>query len=285
MTTTSDQEPILASWKISEVLQRYPRLLDVLVELSPAFTKLRNPIMRRVQSRLVTVSQAADIAGIEPAALTRKLNQAAGITAPEPESAASSTIPDQQAESSPPAWVESAPVAAELDVRPLMARGEEPFRAIMQAARTVPIGSVLLLRVGFEPLPLYDELAKQGFTHSATPTGDDWEISFYRSHDTRSTSPSPPKPDATPAVDWEAPTGAEVTIDVSELVPPEPMVKILQTLEALPPDGRLLVHHVRRPIHLYDRLNEMGYAHDTREPEPGHVEVLIQKRATPAMPS
>lgn len=285
MTTTSDQEPILASWKISEVLQRYPRLLDVLIDLSPAFTKLRNPIIRRVQSRLVTVSQAAEIAGIEPAVLTRTLNQAAGITAPDPESASSPTTPGPHASLLRPDWAETAPVATEIDVRPLMARGEEPFRAIMQAARIVPTGSVLLLRVGFEPLPLYDELAKQGFTHSARHAGDDWEISFYRSRDMRSAPPAHPKPDATPTIDWEAPTGAEVTIDVSELVPPEPMVKILQTLETLPPDGRLLVHHVRRPIHLYDRLNEMGYAHDTREPEPGHVEVLIQKRATPAMPS
>ena len=63
----------------------------------------------------------------------------------------------------------------------------------------------------------------------------------------------------------------------SPLVPPEPMVKILQALETLPDDSRLLVHHVRRPMHLYDRLDEMGYAHETRELGPGRVEVMIQK--------
>jgi hypothetical protein len=58
------------------------------------------------------------------------------------------------------------------------------------------------------------------------------------------------------------------------------MVKILQTLETLPPDTRLLVHHVRRPIHLYDRLDEMGYAHATRDLAPGQVQVMIQKPPT-----
>ena len=82
-------------------------------------------------------------------------------------------------------------------------------------------------------------------------------------------------------VDWSAPA-SEVTIDVSELVPPEPMVKILQMLETLPNGSRLLVHHVRRPIHLYDRLDEMGYAHATRDLGPGQVEVMIQKRAEDA---
>src|SRR5688572_2459783 len=82
MTMTSDPEPILASWKISEVLERHPHLLDELVGLSPAFAKLRNPLLRRVQTRLVTVAQAAVIAKLEPAALVVRLNRAAGIAEP-----------------------------------------------------------------------------------------------------------------------------------------------------------------------------------------------------------
>jgi hypothetical protein len=121
MTTPSEQDPILASWKISEVLQKHPEALDVLVDAAPAFSKLRNPLMRKVQSRLVTVAQAAGIAGIEPAALTRKLNQAAGIT---PGRAAENLAAVRaQMDSAPPPWVGSAPVIAELDARPLMANG------------------------------------------------------------------------------------------------------------------------------------------------------------------
>src|SRR5688500_5406108 len=135
---TTDRAPILASWKISEVLKRHPELLDDLISLSPAFEKLRNPVMRRVQSRLVTVAQAAGIAGLEPAEVTRALNRAAGITPPETvgDAGSATDAPTEQ-----PAWVETASVATELDVRPLMARGEEPFRAIMSAAREVPAGS------------------------------------------------------------------------------------------------------------------------------------------------
>lgn len=270
MTTTSDQAPILASWKISEVLRRHPETLDVLIATSPAFAKLRNPVMRKVQSRLVTVAQAAGIAGIEPAALTRRLNQAAGITAVE-ESAA----PVEPAAVAKPDWAETAPIAAVIDVRPMMERGEEPFKAIMAAARQVPTGQVLQLIAGFEPLPLYDALAKQGFSHWTGHVGDRWEVRFHREPAPVAESPAPVRQ----GLDWDAAT-AEVTIDVSELTPPEPMIKILQTLQTLPPNARLLVHHVRRPMHLYDRLDEMGYPHETREPAPGQVEVLIEKRAS-----
>ena len=277
MTTRTDDEPILASWKISEVLHQHPDLLDALVELSPAFAKLRNPLMRKVQSRLVTVAQAAEIAGIPPAELTRALNQAAGLTSAE------RTVEDRtdstQAQPPPrPDWVETAQVVEVLDVRPAMARGEEPFHAIMKTASSVPPGSAFRLLVGFEPLPLYDALAKLGFDHWTSRRDDCWSVSFYRDREAR-------QPRATPATSEPAmfdpnrdAATAEVSIDVSELVPPEPMIKILRALEALPADGRLLVHHVRRPIHLYDRLDEMGYVHETRELNPGQVEILIQKQ-------
>ncbi len=74
---------------------------------------------------------------------------------------------------------------------------------------------------------------------------------------------------------------AEVTIDVSELVPPEPMMKILAALENLPDGGQLTVHHVRRPMHLYPRLEELGYTHTTTDLGPGKVELVITKPVHP----
>jgi uncharacterized protein (DUF2249 family) len=265
------QEPILASSKISEVLKRYPDLLEVLVDLTPAFGKLRNPVLRRVQTRLVTVQQAAGIAEIDPGQLVRTLNQAVGISPPDhvPNDFAATMASRKR-----PIWLDAAPVVRELDVRAMLEKGQEPFRLITGTAREVQEREVLRLVANFEPLPLYDALAKQGFSHWAESIGGgDWQVYFHRDRWT-----GPMKAHAVSiSVDWDAPATSEVTIDVSELVPPEPMVKILQALESLPDGARLLVHHVRRPMHLYDRLDEMGYAHETRELAPDRVEVMIQK--------
>ncbi|MBI3965523.1 MAG: DUF2249 domain-containing protein, partial [Chloroflexi bacterium] len=65
--------------------------------------------------------------------------------------------------------------------------------------------------------------------------------------------------------------------DVSELVPPEPMIRILEALEQLAPGETLLVYHVRRPIYLYPRLEELGCTHETWEIGPNRVELLIRK--------
>lgn len=270
-------EPIRASWKVSQVLQRHPDLLDVFVATDPAFSKLRNPVLRRVQSRLVTVEQAARIAGIDPSALVQTLNEHAGLE-PAIDSSDADQIEAEPTQAAPP-WVETAQIAVELDVRPFQRRGEEPFGPIMEAIRQVPVGQILVLRNTFKPVPLYDVLGMRGFEHwSRQHADDEWEIRFYNTGRTRQTnsSPAPAAEQAGKRLDWSAPS-ATVTIDVSELVPPEPMVRILEALEELPAGESLLVYHLRRPMHLYPRLDELGCRHETREIEPGRVEVLIQK--------
>lgn len=270
-------EPILASWKVSEVISRYPHLVDELVKLNPTFRLLRNPVMRRVQSRLVTVEQAAAIGGMEPAELVRALNRAIGIEVPDEQPAeqpASATTADV------PPWVGNVPIDAEVDARPMQREGREPFSAIMAAARSTAPGHAFRLWNTFEPIPLYDVLGQRGFVHYARQHGpEDWEILFFHAGGRRRDAvlQSQPAADA-PALDWESPS-ATVTIDVSDLVPPEPMIRIMEALEALPVGGTLLVHHVRRPMHLYPRLDALGYRQETRELGPGRVELLIEKTA------
>ena len=72
------------------------------------------------------------------------------------------------------------------------------------------------------------------------------------------------------------------TIDVSHLPPPLPMVRILEALRDLDPGQTLLVHHARRPIHLYPKLEALGCSHQTVEREPGKVELLITRAAESA---
>lgn len=275
--TTSTPDPVLASWKVSEVLKRYPELLDVLVDLNPTFRMLRNPITRKVQSRLVTVAQAAEIAGMEPADLVRSLNQAIGITAPVVEAGEGPAA--DGAAGGPPPWVDTAPVGTEVDARPFQKTGQEPFSVIMAAVREVEVGQVLRLRNTFEPVPLYDVLGMRGFVHFTRQLGpDDWEILFLNigSGQAKPTDTGAAANPEGPALDWDAPS-ATLRIDVSEMVPPEPLIRIMEALEQLPEDATMLVHHVRRPIHLYSRLDALGYQHETRDLGPGQVEILIRK--------
>lgn len=163
-------------------------------------------------------------------------------------------------------------VAQDLDVRPLLARGEEPFETILTAAGRVPEQGALRLRAPFEPVPLYAVLARRGFTHSARRLGpEDWEVIFAR------TEPSGAEASEKPPVDTDHPSDTVVLLDVSDLAPPEPMVRILETASRLRPGQELHVEHHRRPVYLYPQLDAQGFVHQTTELAGGRVQIVIRR--------
>lgn len=77
------------------------------------------------------------------------------------------------------AWTSGA--ATLLDVRPTLARGDEPFEQIMEAAVGIQPGEWLVIIAPFEPAPLYGVLGAQGFSHAAQRlAADEWVVRFTR---------------------------------------------------------------------------------------------------------
>jgi uncharacterized protein (DUF2249 family) len=70
---------------------------------------------------------------------------------------------------------------ATLDVRPIIARGEEPFDTIMRTVAGMAAGEELELVAPFEPVPLFNVLGSQGFEHHAEPIGNgDYRVIFRK---------------------------------------------------------------------------------------------------------
>ena len=68
-----------------------------------------------------------------------------------------------------------------VDVRPVLDRGGEPLPRILEAVRSLPEGSRLVVLAPFEPEPLYGVLARQGFEHEAEDRGDEgFRVVFFR---------------------------------------------------------------------------------------------------------
>jgi uncharacterized protein (DUF2249 family) len=177
----------------------------------------------------------------------------------------------------------------ELDVRPALRAGNEPFSIIMAAIRTVPAGGALILRATFEPVPLYLVLSKQGFAHWTELLGEeDWRVWFYpaslASGAAAATAEAPAhaaaaaRNDAHGAHDAEDAGDDVIILDVRDLEPPEPMMRTLAALESLPPSKILLQINARVPMFLLPVLEERGFTYEIREQEPGLVRVFIQHR-------
>ena len=69
----------------------------------------------------------------------------------------------------------------ELDVREDLRKGQEPFSRIMATVADLRDDDVFLLRATFQPVPLFNVLARRGFVHEAEQLApDDWAVRFWR---------------------------------------------------------------------------------------------------------
>lgn len=156
------------------------------------------------------------------------------------------------------------PQLLELDVREDIRQGREPFSKIMGAIAGLQTGDQLLLIAPFEPVPLFGVLEKQGFRHTARPTGaGDWEVLFTRQ------SVTTPAKSSDPRSETQAMPTNVIEVDARGLEPPQPLVKILETVSALPAGAELRAHTDRRPMHLYAQLEQRGFTAETQEQPDG----------------
>src|ERR1043166_2695022 len=68
---------------VGALLEEYPQLESVLVEMAPAFAKLRNPVVRRTVARVATLEQAARIGGVSLHAMILRLRNRVGQAGPD----------------------------------------------------------------------------------------------------------------------------------------------------------------------------------------------------------
>jgi uncharacterized protein (DUF2249 family) len=267
---------IRADDRVEAVLKRDPALLEVFVGVSPAFAMLRNPVARKTMARLVTIEQAARVAGIDASVLLERLNAAfageAPAEAPPPPKAPAPT------EVAPAGLLDTpANQLVELDVREDLRAGREPFRQILQASMALQPGQVLRLRAIFEPAPLYAVLGKQGLSHyTECLAADDWRVWFYRDAASAAARATPADGGSS-----EAPAGLEddvVILDVRGLEPPEPMVLTLEALEKLPRGKTLMQINVRVPQFLLPKLAERGFVWEAREQSADLVRLFIRHK-------
>lgn len=66
-------------------------------------------------------------------------------------------------------------------------------------------------------------------------------------------------------------------IDNRGLEPPQPMMRTLKTLEKMQSGETLAIINDRRPMFLYEELNELGYKHETEAQTDGSFKITITK--------
>ena len=267
---------INANTKISSLLKYNADALEAIVSISPKFTKLRNPILRKVIAARTSIAMASKFGGCSVDDFFNKL-QPLGF-----EIDISAIEMEKVIENKPvPAFMKNiaADKMIELDVRSIIESGKDPLDIIVKKVKSLETGAVLKIINSFEPTPLMHLLGKQGFESYAETISDELVNTYFYKKGDLTILPENNKTDYSKG--WEEILNRFkdklVTIDVRALEMPLPMHTILETLNKLSNDKALFVYHKRIPVFLLPELEEQQFSYRIKEISDAEVHLLIYK--------
>lgn len=268
---------ISSQTKIATLLKHHPDALEAIVPLSPDFKKLRNPVLRKLMAGRTSIAMASKIAGCTLQDFFEKLKPY-GFEVDTSQEVEEETSTEQKAVPQFIKEVEASHIVS-LDVRSMLAGGNDPLKLIQQKVKELQHRQVLKIINTFEPTPLIKLLEKQGFQSYVDVVDKDLiETYFYKTTTDGSVQLEAKSSDND---DWQELLKRYENkleqIDVRHLEMPLPMMTILEALEKLPAGMALYVHHKRLPIFLLTELKDRQFDYRIKEVSDVEVHLLIYK--------
>ncbi len=147
--------------KVGELLKAYPQLEEVLIEVAPAFKKLRNPVLRRTVAKVTSLAQAARVGGVSVAELVQQLRNEVGQGK---FAEAEMGVSAGEYPMEPPYWYDESRIVETLDARPMIDSGEQPIGRVLRELDKLQDGQIYELITPFEPAPLIDKARARGMS-------------------------------------------------------------------------------------------------------------------------
>jgi uncharacterized protein (DUF2249 family) len=259
---------------IAYLIKQEPKALEAIISLAPGFSKLRNPIIRKLMAGRTSIAMAADIGGCNVEAFYNKLSPL-GFKPQNMNEQTAKPVP--KAETEAPEFPSSKIV--EMDVRPLLQQGTDPLAAIMKQLSALKPDEALSIINTFIPTPLIHVLDRKGYTHHINKINDEHYVTTFYPGKIKNEKPEKAMA-LDPAVFMNKLAEYKTRykeLDVRHLEMPLPMTSILESLFHLPKDHVLYVHHKKFPVFLLPELEERGYQMVYVEHQEG-VDLLIYRK-------
>lgn len=263
--------------KISALIKENEKSIDAIASISPHFNKLRNPLLRKILASRVTIEDAAKIGKCTVETFFKKLEEI-GF-----EIEKIATIKNTENMETPSNKelldaIASSKITS-LDVRPSLAKGNDPFKEIMGALKTLQEGYVLEIINTFEPTPLIKIINSKGYSSMVKKEEDVIYTYFFKSNEEAkpiSTTNLVFKVTLEELENEKAKCPKEIhEVDVRDLEMPLPMVTILNKLEELNMGDVLYVHHKKIPQYLLPELAQRNLKTFIAEIDNENVKLLI----------
>ena len=143
--------------KTYNLLEAFPQLEDALIEMTPVFKKLKNPVLRKTIAKVTTLRQAAVVGQIQLDELISRLRKEVGQDKINVENNTGDIMIDV------PNWFDSSKVVDSLDAIPIVNGGGHPLDTVFRAVKELKEGEIFELITPFIPFPLIEKVEALGY--------------------------------------------------------------------------------------------------------------------------
>ena len=260
--------------KISQILKEKPEAIDAIASINRHFKKLQNPFLRKMLAPRVNVAAAAQVGNTSVNEFL-KVMENIGF---EVEYENVNQEVDNNKEKSN---MEKTKIV-DMDVRPILESGVDPFNVIMEGLKNLKEGETLCIINTFEPIPLLNILKKKGYDYETERPGGGVVHTYLKKSNHAPEAKSPKEEKKLSDLTYEELEqkfdGKLIEIDVRDLEMPMPMVSILEAIETLPEDHALFVHHKRLPQYLLPELKEREFDYKAKEVDADNMKLIIYRK-------
>jgi hypothetical protein len=160
--------------KVLQLIETWPQLEDVLIDYVPAFSKLKNPVLRKTVAKIATLQQAAAIGNVKVEDLINRLRKEVGQDLIGESETGGYNLKK-------PGWFNEFDIHKELDARKMLSAGEHPVNQVMADLKQLPAGKIYKLEAPFLPAPLIDKASSMEIKHWITEISEaEFEVYFYK---------------------------------------------------------------------------------------------------------
>ncbi len=157
MIASNTKPPITPEMKVADFLKHYPDLEEILISMSSAFAKLRNPVLRKTVARVASLNQAAMVGDIAIGDLINGLRKAASVD----DRFEGEDQPKN--DTGKPSWFTQDKITESIDARPIIEKGEQPLTLVIQKVNHLQSDTIVELITPFYPAPMVDKVSGMGY--------------------------------------------------------------------------------------------------------------------------
>lgn len=158
--------------KVLQLIETYPQLEDLLINMVPAFEKLKNPVLRKTVAKIATLQQAAAIGHLKTEDLINTLRKAVGQELTD-------SAGDVQFVTVRPDWFDETKIALEFDIREMLLAGEQPVNQVISDLNRLNSGEIYQLIAPFLPAPLIEKAGSLNIKHWVKQENDNLFIIYF----------------------------------------------------------------------------------------------------------